>query len=54
MLLVGTSVDLSEEIRLFIAILDSKRNKNDENVKWTVISMKKIDVAKSMGVYPAN
>jgi hypothetical protein len=32
--------------------LDGKRNKNDEDVKWSIKAMKKIDVGKAMGVYP--
>lgn len=49
-LYLGTHVDLSEDIKTFYAILENKRNRHDEDLKWSVSAMKKIDVAKVMGI----
>lgn len=43
-------IDLSEEIKTFYAVLENKRNRHDEDLKWSVSAMKKIDVARVMGI----
>lgn len=43
-------INLSEEIKTFYAILENKRNRHDEDLKCSVSAMKKIDVAKVMGI----
>ncbi|KAI8091772.1 Poly(A) polymerase central domain-containing protein [Thamnidium elegans] len=45
-----TFVDLSEDIKTFYAILENKRNRHDDDLKWSVSAMKKIDVAKMMSI----
>ncbi|CAO3640783.1 unnamed protein product [Mucor hiemalis] len=47
-----TTVDLTEEMRAFLIHLNSKRNRNDEDVKWSLNMMSKIEVAKTLGVFP--
>jgi hypothetical protein len=52
--LIGKSVDLSEEIKLFLAVLESRRNRHDEDVKWAITAMKKTKVAELMGIDTTN
>lgn len=49
-IITDTFIDLSEEIKTFYAILESKRNRHDEDVKWSVNALKKIEVARMMGI----
>lgn len=43
-------MDLTEETNSFFALLESKRSRHDEDVKWAITAMKKIGVAKIMGI----
>lgn len=49
-----TNVDLTEEMRAFLIHLEGKRNKKDEDVKWSLNMMRKVEVAKILGVFPAS
>lgn len=47
---LGKEVDLHEEIKSFMAVLESKRNRHDEDVKWAFTPKKKNQVAELMGI----
>jgi hypothetical protein len=43
-------VDLSKSVSDFIAILESKRNKNDDDVQWEISPLTKKQAAELLGV----